>query len=409
MSRASRYRAILGIALAQFRHERTRTVLAILGVAMAVLSTILLASTGVGVIDTGQEKFSQSGRDLWMTGGPTELRPGAAGGFENSMVDAHTIAAELGDRDDVAVATPLAFQTVYVGQNTSDYETVIAAGAPANDNAVSLSAGRGFQRGDIHYANGSYDGPMTHEVVVDSRTAALLNVSVNETIHVGGTLATAREHEFTIVGISSTYSRFVGAPTVTLHLSELQAVTGTTASDRATFVSIRLSEGANASAVREELQTTYPEYTVRTNEQQLRATLKGKAVVIASGVSLVALAVVAGVLLLTNLQLSYVYRHRRTLGALTALGMSRLSLLGLVLVTTLLIGLVGGLVAVGASIPATWAINRIVTAVVGFENVVAVSERFLLAGLAGAVAVSVAAGLVAGLYLFRLRPLDQLR
>jgi putative ABC transport system permease protein len=201
----------------------------------------------------------------------------------------------------------------------------------------------------------------------------------------------------------------VGAPTVTLHLSELQAVTGTTASDRATFVSIRLSEEANASAVREELQTTYPEYTVRTNEQQLRATLEGKAVVIASGVSLVALAVVAGVLLLTNLQLSYVYRHRRTLGALTALGMSRLSLLGLVLVTTLLIGLVGGLVAVGASIPATWAINRIVTAVVGVENVVAVSERFLLAGLAGAVAVSVAAGLVAGLYLFRLRPLDQLR
>jgi putative ABC transport system permease protein len=283
---------------------------------MAVLASVLLVSVGTGVSETGQQQFDQSGRDLWVTGGPVELRPGSAGGFQNTLVDSHAVAGEIETRDDVATAVPMSFQTVYVGRNTSDYQTLVAAGAPARGPSVSITEGRPFQSTDVHYADGSYDGPMTHEVVIDPRTAALLNVGVNDTLHIGSTLATAREHEFRVVGISPTYSGFVGAPTVTLHLSELQEVTGTTASDRATFISIRLQDGANASAVKADLEESYPAYTVRTNEEQLQATLEQKVTVIASGISLVALAVVAGVLLTLNLQLSFVYQPRETFAVL---------------------------------------------------------------------------------------------
>lgn len=405
----SRLRALGGIAGAQLRHNRLRTVLAILGVAMAVLATVMLASVGTGVIETGQQKFDQSGRDLWVTGGPVQLRPGTVGGFENSLVDAHTVASEIERRDDVATAVPMAFQTVYVGRNTTEYETVIGAGAPARGPSVSISAGQGFQHRDRHYANGSYDGPMAHEVVLDQRTARLLNVSVNDTVHIGGTLATASEHEFTVVGISPTYSRFVGAPTATLHLSELQEVTGTTASDRATFISIRLQDDANASAVERDLQQTYPSYTIRTNEEQLRATLQDKVAVIASGASLVILAVVAGILLTLNLQLSFVYQRRKTFAALQALGTSWSSLTTIVLINTMLIGLVGGIVGLILAVPVMWAINRVVTAVSGFENVVALSQPLLLGGLVVALCVSLLSGIAASLYLGRLRPLETLR
>lgn len=405
----ARFRALVGVAGAQLRHDRLRTLLAVLGVAMAVLATVLLVSVGTGVVETGQQKFDQSGRDLWVTGGPVELRPGSAGGFQNTLVDSHAVADNISAREDVATAVPMSFQTVYVGRNTSDYRTLVGAGAPARGPSVTITDGRPFQNRDVHYANGSYDGPMTHEVVIDRRTARLLNVSVNDTLYIGSTLATARENEFTIVGVSPTYSRFVGAPTVTLHLSELQEVTGTTASDRATFISVRLQDDANVSAVESELQAQYPSYSIRTNREQLQATLEEKVTVIASGVSLVLLAVVAGILLTMNLQLSFVYQRRETFAALRALGTSSSSQVVVVLVNTLLIGVLGSAVGIGLAVPATWLLNWVAATVSGFQNVVSLTPRILLGGFVAAILVSLLSAVAASVYLLRLKPLSVLR
>ena len=402
-------RALIGVAGVQLRYNRRRTALAVLGVAMAVLASVLLVSVGIGVIETGQQKFDQSSRDLWVTGGPIELRPGSAGGFENTLTDAHTVAADIERRDDVATAVPMSFQTVYVGPNTSDYRTIVGAGAPARGPSVRITAGNPFQSADIHYANGTYDGPMTNEVVIDRRTARLLNVSVNDTLYIGSSLASASDNEFRIVGISPTYSRFVGAPTVVLHLSELQEVTGSTASDRATFISVRLQDDANVSAVHSDLEATYPSYTVRTNREQLQSILRDKVTVVASGVSLVALAVVAGVLLTMNLQLSFVYQRRETFAALQALGISSSSLVVVLLVNTLLIGVLGGSIGVMLAFPAAWLLNWVAVTLTGFEGVLSLSRPILLSGFIAALAVSLLSSVAGTVYLSRLRPLDVLR
>jgi putative ABC transport system permease protein len=303
----------------------------------------------------------------------------------------------------------MSFQTVYVGRNTSEYETLIGVGAPARGPSVTITEGRPFQNRDIHYANGTYNGTMTDEVVIDRRTADLLNVGINDTLHIGSTLATARENEFTIVGVSPTYSRFVGAPTVTLHLSELQEVTGTTASDRATFISVRLTEDGNASTVENELEAEYPAYTIRTNREQLQATLQEKITLIASGLSLVILAVVAGVLLTMNLQLSFVYQRRESYAALQALGTSTSSLVVLTLTNTLLIGLLGGALGVALALPSTWLLNWMAATVSGFENVVSLSSDVLLGGFVAALLVSLLSVFAASVYLLRLKPLEALR
>ncbi len=409
MSRLARLRALVGVGVAQLRHDRLRTVLAVLGVAMAVLATVLLVSVGVGVVETGQEKFDQSGRDLWVTGGPVELRPGSVGGFQNSLVGAHDLADSIEDRESVSTAVPMAFQTVYASADTAEFQTVVAVGAPARGPSVSVTDGQPFQSGDVHYGDGNYSGPMTYEAVLDERAADLLGVSVNDTIHVGGTLSAARQHEFRVVGISPTYSRFVGSPTITLHLSELQELVGTTASDRATFLSIRLNEGSRVGAVEADLAARHPEYTVRTNRDQLAATLGDQSVVLASGASLVALAVVAGILLLLNLQLSFVVRHRKRFGVLKAAGMSGRSLLVLVSCNALILGLVGGVIGVALAVPSLWAVNSVAEAVTGFAGIVSVSPTVLLAGLAVALVVSCLGGVIAGVYLTRMRPLPALR
>jgi len=405
----SRVRALLGIASAQLRHERAQTLLAVIGVALAVLAAVLLASVGIGVVETGQQKFDQSGRDLWVSGGPIELRPGAVGGFQNSIVGAHELRESLRAREDVRAANIFIFQTLYASPDGEEFDTIVGVGAATAGPSVNYQAGGPIRTEPSHYANGTYDGPMTHEVVISPRMAEQYNLSLGDSISLGGTLVTARNNNFTVVGISRTYSQFVGSSTAVLEPSELQEITGTTLSDRASMLSIIVSNGTDPTAVAEELEQAYPGYTFRTNREQLLSTLREQAVVLASGASLGLLALLAGLLLLMNLQLSFVYRHRETLSALTAIGLPRFSLIVVVSTYTLFIGVIGGLLGIGAAIPGIWAINQVVATVTGFENVAVVSRPLLAGGLVIAFGVSFIAGIVTSLYLVRIRPLKYLQ
>lgn len=404
----ARLGAILGLAGAQLRHERTRTLLSVAGVALAVLAATLLAATGVGVLETGQRQFDAADRDLWITGGPVEFAPGAVGGVRNSIRGSHRLDRELSARDDVGVVTPLLFQSVYVRANGSDdYRTVAAFGVPSAA-GVRVTEGRGFE-GDPHYAGGTYDGPMTHEILIDERAADLLGVAVGDRIGVGGTIAAAREHEFAIVGVSPTGGQFLGAPTVTIPLSELQEITGKTGSDPATLVSVTTAEGASVARTEREIQAAYPAYEVRTNAEQLRATVERQAVVLAGGASLVALAVLAGVALSLNALLSMVVQGLESYAALKTLGTSTTTLALVALVQTLAVGALGGVVGLALTVPVAAGLNRAVRSLVGFESVVRLTPRVFALGGGVAVGVGLVSGVAAATYLARAEPLAVLR
>jgi putative ABC transport system permease protein len=401
-----RFRAVAGIAAARLSHDPGRTALAVVGIALAVLAATVLAGVGLGVLETGEAKFDAADRDLWVTGGPVRFEPGTTGGIENTVVDAHTVADNIDSRDDVQTAVPMAFQSVYVSPNGSDFQTYVGAGAPAKGPSVTIEDGQPFQNDDVHYANGSYDGPMTHELVIDRQTANRFNVSVGDTLYVGGTIETARDHEFTVVGISPTYSRFLGTPTVTMHLSELQEVTGTTASDRATFITVDVRDDADPAAVKADIERTYPDYEVRTNEDQIRAILGEQAVVIASAASLVALAIAGGLALTTNVMLSVIYSQRREMSVLRALGWSRWTIVGTSTVWALLLGVLGSALGVLASFPLAFGLNRLVEAIVGFEDVVRLSSRILFGGAGLGLVVSVVSGFLIAILITRQRTFE---
>ncbi len=409
MGRLRRWRGLIGIAFSILRHERLRTTLAIVGVALALLASILLISVGIGVVETGQQQFDQAGRDLWISGGPTEIQPGSSGTFDNTLINAHQLERQLDAREDVAVAAPLVFQTVYASPNQTKFDTVIGVGAPVTRYGISVTQGRAITQGDIHYGDGQYDGPMVQEVIVDPAIADRYNVSPGDTLYIGSTLSVARQYNFTVVGVSSQYSNSVGAPTVVMPPSELQEISGLTASDRAGLMTVRLKDGANLTQTKAELEAAYPEYTIRTHEEQFQSILADKAIVIASSASLIFLAVIAGILLLTNLQLSLVARYRETFGALTSLGTSYSSLNIVILVNTIMIGLLGSLLGSVLTPPSTWALNRITFMITGFENVVTFSEQLLLIATAVTLTISLLSGVVATFYLNRADPIDNLR
>jgi putative ABC transport system permease protein len=148
---------------------------------------------------------------------------------------------------------------------------------------------------------------------------------------------------------------------------------------------------------------------VRTNSEQLEATLERQAVLLASGGSLVVLGVLAGLTLTANLMVSVVYQQRQELAALKALGSRTSTLVGVVFTQALVLGILGGVVGVATTLPLVELLNFAAAAIVGFEGVVRTPQWLLGAGLAIAIPMSLAGSLLAGWRIALLSPEEGLR
>ncbi len=361
--------------------------LAVTGVTLAVLAVILLAATGAGVLEVGATQFDQADRDLWVSAEGTSLSPARGGGFTNTLTDSHQVASEIEAHPDVAQANPIAFQSVYIDAGDGEFQTIIGAGISGTGNSVSIQSGRDFSAPNRHYANGSYDGEMTYEVILDSDTADQLDVGVGDTVRIGGSLAAAREHEFTVVAISSTFRQLLGSQTVILPIAELQEITGTTERDPATFVTAVTEDGAGPEAVATEIEEQHPTLSVRTNEEQLLAVLRQRASVLVAGAALVIVAILAGLTLTASLLWLYVHHQRATFAALLAQGVSPWTVVATIAVQGLVIALLGALVGVVLAVPAGVVLSQVAASLVGFSGLVTVAPWML--GLGAGIALLV--------------------
>lgn len=402
-----RLRAVLGLAASRLRHDRTRTLLAVLGVTLAVLSTTLLGSLGLGVVETGQQKFDASDRDLWISGGPTRIAPGTLGGFESGIVDAHTLGETLSQRETIKTAAPLLFQTVYVGTAPDSLKTVVAVGT-TSDGGFNVAGGPGFGPDTAFYNNGAYNGTPSRKLVIGTQLQSQLNVTPADQLYVGGTVIDARQTTYNITGTTSTFNQFLGTPTVSIPLAELQAMTGNAHADKASLITIDVADDADPAAVAERLQSEYPQYTIRTNSEQLQAIVAERILVVAAGTVLVALAALAGIALTINLLALLVYQEQEVLAALRAVGISRSVVVALIATQGLCYGFLGAITGVLATLPAAYALNYAASQLVGFEGLVQVTPRILAAGAGIAIIAGLSSALVAGWRAANVSPLAML-
>ncbi|MEF8841313.1 MAG: ABC transporter permease [Haloarculaceae archaeon] len=404
-----RLRGAVGVGLSGLRHRRGRAALAVVGIALAVLLVVLLSGLGYGLTTTGGQAIDWLDRDLWATTGPVAFAPGAVGGVENPVEDAHLVADRMGRVEGTSEVQALAFQAVYVGTDGEEFDTVVGVGGTGSGDTIVVDRGRTFSGGDVHYANGTYEGPMTGEAIVGPRLAERYGLEPDDTLHVGGTLAAARENEFRVVGVSNTFTRFLGTPTVALHLSELQEVSGGTGSDRAAILAVTLEDGADPAAVERRIEREFPRFDVRTNDEQVGAVIGNQGPVLAAATTLVALAVVAGAALVTNVLALLVAQQRERFAALKAAGVSGRLLAVTVLAQGLVVGLLGGALGLALALPAASLLNGIVADLAGFSGLLATPPWLLAGALILAAVVGVGGSTVAGWRVSRLSPLAHLR
>lgn len=403
-----RLRAAIGIAITRLRHDRTRTVLAVIGITLAVVSTTLLGSLGVGVTETGRQKFDAADRDLWISGGPTQIQPGTVGGFDSGIVNAHEVSQTLGQRDTINTAAPLLFQTVYVGSDPDSLDTVIAVGTRSSG-GLTLTSGNGFGSDSGFYNDGAYNGTPSGELVVGTQLQARFNTSNEDALHVGGTVVDARQTTYTVTGTSSTFTQFLNTPTVSLPLAELQAMTGNAGTDRASLITVDVADSADTAAVADRLESEYPQYTVRTNTEQLQAILADRIILLAAGVVLVGLAVLSGIALTVNLLTLLVLQEQATLAAIRAVGVSRVVVAGIIGTQGLCYGLLGAIFGLLVTVPASIALNYFAASLVGFEGLVQLTPAVLAAGAGIAIVAGVSSAIIAGWRAAGIKPLAVLQ
>jgi len=284
---------------------------------------------------------------------------------------------------------------VYVGDSPESLQTVVAVGSTSSA-GFHVRGGDGFGRDHGFYNDGAYDGDPSREIVIDDRLRSDLGIDVGDTVYVGGTTADATRTEYTVTGTSSTFSQFLGTPTVALPLAELQAMTGNAHTDRVSMITVDVESGADADAVDRRLEAEYPEYTVRTNAEQLESIVGSRILIVAAGVVLTGVAVLSGIALTANLLALLVAQERTAIAAIRAVGVSRSVVVGLIATQGACYGIAGAAVGVSLTYPVAAGLNRVAESIFGFENLVRVSPRILVGGCLVAVAAGVVSAVLAG-------------
>ncbi|MFB1065597.1 ABC transporter permease [Natrinema sp. H-ect4] len=289
----------------------------------------------------------------------------------------HNTTATIERRDGIAYATPVLTEVVQVttaGENES--ETVFAMGVvppdePTTINGISTAS---LEPGDPHYANGSYDGPQTGEIVLTDAAADTVNASAGDDLAVRSpTVDTMlrsgtdnRSPAYTVTTVEDTAASDLSGelPLVVLHLSELQAMTGADDADLADQVLVETESGASTAVAESAAADAYPNATIQSGDEGGVTSIRSDDFALATSLVALVVAVVICALFVATSSALTIDRDRRTIAVLAAVGFSVRSRLAIVAITTLSLTLAGAVAGVVLGMAGISFTNYVATATV---------------------------------------------
>jgi putative ABC transport system permease protein len=389
------------------RHSRLQMILAVAAVGTAVALPVVLLSVGGGVSAHELANIQNAGYQIVVS---------AAGihGIEH----AHEYTDQILRISSVTAASPVLSVTIdaFSSSGSGAPSPVLAEGVIPDQFTPTLGAAEsglfpsplplGDPTDDIHFANGTYSGPATYDVLVSSPYASAHSVAVGAALLLSpvANRSLAVNYRVTgIFGVPPTVLGPTGAFAVVLPLSDLQVLTGlaganSTVPDAADTIQVAVtgSVATNPGAlnlVRDQVQALFPYYGVSSLTQEAQQLQSASGVLTGFYLALSSVGLTVGLLFLALVLLRRVEADRRSIGIRRALGISGRSIATDILrdgtVLALLgggVGLVGGYLIVEGL--ATWATSTVQEAarlavfdpVVLTELVLAVVALSLLAG-----------------------------
>ena len=364
--------------LGRFRTSPARVSMSTVGVALAVGLMVSVTAISLGL--ASESVVASEETDYWIVPEESNVQSLAVSTGSVQLGDVHRASAHIGADDRVEYAVPVLLELVPVADAvTGEREYVLVAGVVSRPEAELLGLSlRPLTPGDPHYANGSYDGPRTGEAILNEAGATSLNASAGTTLE----SPRAPNRSFSVVNVSAggTSTAFGTVPVAVVHLSELQAVTGSAAGDQADQILVSTDDRS----VRGSLERSYPRTTVVRSNGLAAQRVSTSNLPLAIAVSGAATAVLVGVLFVATLMGLAVSGDSESLGALAAIGLSRRSRSVLVAIETVTVAVFGGVCGLVLGMLGIVAINGAGRATLGLEPVATFDP--LLVGLAAGVA-----------------------
>jgi putative ABC transport system permease protein len=336
-------------------HTALQDLLAVAAIATAVALPVVLLSVGGGVSSHERSALQSSGFEV------TVSAPGAHG-----IGNVHALAGEIQAVPNVSSVSPVLSMAVDLFGPNGAREPALAEGVlpgpfvatlgPAERGLFPAQVHLGDPNDAVHFANGTYNGPATNEILLAGPTATALGVSAGGTIGVGNGVNASAATAFTVTGEFGTPPGPLGpvaAFAVVLPLSDLQLLTGAarangtsgTLLDSADTIEVALVSPAASDAVAvgraaDAIQGLVPYYSVTTLSDQIVQLDQASAVLTGFYLALSGTAIVIGLLFLTLVLLRRVEAERRSIGIRRAIGLPR---------RTIVAGLVGRAGAISAA------------------------------------------------------------
>lgn len=425
------------------RRRPGRMVLTAVGIGLATSLVLVLLSVSAGIQASAFRLATSSGVDLLGTSANTSL---TSDSFP-PLPDAHRLAAEIPKADpNVASASPwlvsslvFANASLYAASNRSTNGSGVPSGwEPVSGTSIgwipdengglevpSLVAGRNLTApGDPHYANGTFDGPATDELLLNSALAGLLHVGPNATVWVSlqspsgpsalsGWFASATA--FRVVGITGPFWFLPSAALGMFYLSELQTVTGSASAstDYASLVLIHLTNPTTASHDQALLSAAFPTITFFTLGDVLNAVQHVVNLYRTFGTLVGLIGILVATLFTATVLLMSVEDRTRELAVLRAIGYSRGRIGGFVLEEAALLASLGLLVGLPAGAAGAYLLNRFLSQLVtglpsGF-TFVSFDASVLVQGVLLVLAIGLAASVIPIVRALRIPVAEELR
>jgi putative ABC transport system permease protein len=360
-------------ALDALRRRPGRSAITSLGIGLAVGLVVLLLALSAGIETSATTLATQSGVDLIAVS--ANVSSPLAGQFP-PIQGAHSLTERMPAVDpNVETASPWLVSDLVFGNaslwTAANQSSVPGDWGPTESGTVGwipsentgiqtpdITNGSGFSAaGDPYYANGSYNGSPTHEIVLDQGLAGVLHVSVGDRVWVGAAQPPsqaalegwyANATGFRVVGVSGPFWLVPSALLAFAYLSEVQKIVGgaSASTDYASLILVHLTDPTTVNTDQTQLAAAFPQMTVFTLASILGAIQHVVNLYRTFGELIGLIGIVVAALFATTVLQMSVDDRSRELALLRAIGHSRPSVGVLVVEEGLLLsafGLVAGL------------------------------------------------------------------
>jgi putative ABC transport system permease protein len=370
------------LALKNLTRRRSRTILTILGVVVAIGFMVGILSISTGFINNFTKTVKSGNIDIYVlpagTNSLTGMFAGSAGGAPKDLNQ--TLQQDIQNVSNVESVYPiLEIQDINQsagGNALSSFVPNIIEAVPPE--AVSVLSGATFDSGRIFYEEES-------GVILGSNVAKDKNLAVGDT-------TTIHDRAFQVVGILKASGTLIDGITL-MPLKTAQDLFNK--QSLISYFGVKVSDINQVDDTANLIKLTVAGVNTITSQEFLKQVVDLLKIARAIHFSLASVALMIGVLFVLTTMLMAAAERVKEIGTLRAIGASRQFIFQMILIESFIISSIGGFIGIGFGILMAVGLTKIISLVIGITSFQA-EVTWGLAALGFGIAILI--GLLAGLY-----------